>query len=78
MEDASACNFRPEALLCGSRNATNCLSAPQVKVVRAVYSPWYGEQGQLIYPGLQPGAETAAVARLLSGTPFAFSVVSVC
>ncbi|OCL07972.1 tannase and feruloyl esterase [Glonium stellatum] len=73
IEDPSLCNFRPESLICPTPNSTNCLTPAQVQVVRKVYSPLYGEQGQLIYPGLQPGAETMAVQRLLAGQPFSYS-----
>ncbi|SMQ53686.1 unnamed protein product [Zymoseptoria tritici ST99CH_3D7] len=73
--------FRPETLLCNctspattaSTNAT-CLTPDQVSVVRQVFSPLYGTSGQLLYPGLSPGAESAATQRLLSGTSFPYSV----
>ena len=71
--------FRPEALLCNyttadsEANAT-CLTPTQVQAVRKVYSPLYGTSGQLIYPGLAPGAEMQATDRLLSGAAFAYSV----
>ncbi|OCK84761.1 tannase and feruloyl esterase [Lepidopterella palustris CBS 459.81] len=35
--------------------------------------PLYGEQGQLIYPGLQHGGEVMAVSGLLAGKPFSYS-----
>ena len=66
--------FRPEALLCGTMNATNCLTIHQVETVRQVFSPLYGVTGQLIYPPLAPGAEVDATDRLLSGSPFPYSV----
>lgn len=68
--------FTPEALLCSrnSINMTACLTRHQVEVVRKVFSPLYGEKGALIYPSLCPGAETVATQRLLSGTPFSYSV----
>ena len=75
LEDPSLCDFRPEALMCSesNTNASSCLSPQQVDVVRRVFAPLTGEQGQLIYPGLQPGAEVAAVQRLLAGAPFSDS-----
>ncbi|KPI42761.1 putative feruloyl esterase B-2 [Cyphellophora attinorum] len=76
LADPSLCAaiFRPEALLCSGDNTTDCLSPKQVEAVRRVYSPLYGTSGQLIYPGLSPGAELQAVDRLLAGTPFPYSV----
>ncbi|KAF2185902.1 ferulic acid esterase [Zopfia rhizophila CBS 207.26] len=64
--------FDPETLLCGEKGG-QCLSEKQVEVVRQVFSPLHGENGELIYPGLQPGAEVRATERLLSGTPFPYS-----
>ncbi|KAF2475133.1 ferulic acid esterase [Lindgomyces ingoldianus] len=75
LADASLCAavFRPEALLCNTNQSSNCLSAKQVDIVRKVYSPLYGEKGELIYPSLQPGAEVQAIQRLLAGSPFSYS-----
>jgi feruloyl esterase len=66
--------FRPEALLCSPDNSSACLTAHQVEVVRKVFSPLYGNNDELIYPSLAPGAEAQATQRLLSGTPFSYSV----
>ncbi|KAF1976119.1 tannase and feruloyl esterase [Bimuria novae-zelandiae CBS 107.79] len=76
LTDASLCAgvFRPEALLCTHRVTESCLSAKQVEIVREVFSPLYGVGGTMLYPGLAPGAESLATQRLLSGTPFPYSV----
>jgi feruloyl esterase len=76
LADPSLCLsvFRPEALLCTSATPTACLTAVQVEVVRRVFTPLYGVDGKMIYPSLSPGAETQATQRLLSGTPFPYSV----
>lgn len=66
--------FVPEKLLCKRDNGTECLTPQQVDVVRKVFSPLYGDQNQLIYPPLALGAEVQATQRLLSGTPFSYSV----
>ncbi|KAF2115956.1 ferulic acid esterase [Lophiotrema nucula] len=68
--------FQPETLLCSTTtaNTSACLTPHQVEVVRKVFTPLYGESGELIYPPLSPGAETVATQRLLSGTPFSYSV----
>jgi feruloyl esterase len=66
--------FRPEVLLCARNQTTDCLSSTQVEMVRKVFSPLYGEDGEMIYPGLAPGGEARATGGLLSGTPFPYSV----
>jgi feruloyl esterase len=71
--------FRPEALICGGStptkgNSSSCLTSEQVEVVRNVFSPLYGVNGEMIYPSLCPGAESRATERLLSGSPFPYSV----
>lgn len=66
--------FRPETLLCNAASPTKCLSPAQVDVVRRVFTPLTGTAGQTIYPALSPGAENVATQRLLSGTPFSYSV----
>ena len=66
--------FRPEALLCSVHKRDDCLTVQQVEIVRKVFSPLYGVDGKMVYPPLSPGAEVLATQRLLSGTPFAYSV----
>ncbi|TKA65040.1 hypothetical protein B0A49_09991 [Cryomyces minteri] len=39
IEDPDLCIFRPEALICGKGNTTNCLSSNQIDQVRRIYSP---------------------------------------
>ena len=73
IEDSSLCIFRPEALLCANGNTTNCLNASQVDIVNRIYSPFYGTDGQLIFPAMQPGNELAAAEGLYSGTPWQLS-----
>lgn len=74
--DPSLCisAFRPEALLCTARISDDCLTVQQVEIVRNVFSPLFGVDGKMIYPPLAPGAEVLATQRLLSGTPFPYSV----
>jgi len=57
LEDPSLCNFRPESLTCPSGGAGNstCLTSRQVSLVRGIFSPLYGKDGDMIYPRLQPG-----------------------
>lgn len=75
IEDPNLCIFRPEALLCKRNTTTHCLTPPQVEMVREIFSPFYGEDGNLIYPAMQPGSEIIATTKLYAGKPFSFSEV---
>lgn len=76
IEDPNLCNFRPEALLCKENTSTNCLTSTQAEMVREVFSPFYGEGGNLIYPAMQPGSEILAAQKLYAGAPFSYSEVT--
>lgn len=77
IEDPSLCDFRSEALLCGKNISTNCLTSTQVEMVRRIFSPFYGENGNLIYPAMQPGSENLASGNLYAGKPFSYSEVTI-
>ncbi|KAJ7487257.1 tannase and feruloyl esterase [Mycena galericulata] len=59
--EPDACEFRPEALLCGRDDVGGapCLTPPQVEALRKIYSPLYGLDGELVYPRYDPGAESS-------------------
>lgn len=76
IEDPTLCSFRPEALLCKKNDSTNCLMSTQVEMVRKIFSPFYGEDGNLIYPAMQPGSEILAAEKLYAGAPFSYSEVT--
>jgi feruloyl esterase len=71
LEDPLQCNYDPSGLTCpeGATNTT-CLTPTQVNTVRRVYEPLLDDKGDLVYPGLQPGAEIGASFVLFTGTPF--------
>ncbi|QKX58423.1 uncharacterized protein TRUGW13939_05545 [Talaromyces rugulosus] len=74
IEDPTICDFRPEAIVCPStKNSTDCLTPKQVEIVKNVFSPFYDEDGKLIYPAMQPGSEVYAVQKLYAGAPFSYS-----
>ncbi|GAB1201134.1 hypothetical protein APSETT444_010521 [Aspergillus pseudonomiae] len=73
IEDPTLCDFRPEVLMCTNDRIDNCLSPAQVEIVRKVLSPMYDENGQLIFPAMQPGSELEAADKLYSGKPFSYS-----
>lgn len=75
IEDPTLCSFRPETLLCRKNVSTNCLISTQVEMVRKIFSPFYGENGSLIYPAMQPGSEILAAEKLYAGVPFSYSEV---
>ena len=76
IEDPDLCHFRPEALLCANDTVANtCLTPMQVEMVRDIFSPFYGEDGKLIYPPMQPGSEDFAATGLYAGKPFPYSLV---
>ena len=77
IEDPNECHFRPEELLCIHDKPANCLKAAQVEIVQNVFKPLYGEEGNLIYPAMQPGSEIMAAEKLYAGAPFSYSEVNI-
>jgi len=75
IEDPLLCQFRPEALQCapGNNNTTGCLTAAQVRAVRAVFTDFYGNDGKLVYPRMQPGSELVASYVYYNGKSFQYS-----
>jgi feruloyl esterase len=75
IEDPTLCQFRPEALLCASNstNTTSCLTSDQVRAVRIVFEDYYGVDGSLIYPRMQPGSEEEAQFVYYTSGPFPYS-----
>ncbi|KAF8072297.1 tannase and feruloyl esterase [Lyophyllum atratum] len=55
--EPDSCDFKPEAIQCTAQTTTNCLSEPQLAVLRKVYQPLNGPDGELIFPRYDPGAE---------------------
>ncbi|KAJ6472691.1 tannase and feruloyl esterase [Mycena vitilis] len=59
LDEPDACEFRPEALLCGGgKSSKACLTSRQVEALRKIYSPLYGLDGELVYVRYDPGAES--------------------
>jgi feruloyl esterase len=74
IEDPRLCDYRPESLICGPGNTTNCLTGQQAASVRAIFSPLYGVNGALVYPRMQPGSELDAQYIYYTGVPFIYTV----
>jgi hypothetical protein len=77
IEDPSLCNFRPETLQCKSRSQEGCLTSVQVDTVRTIFSPFTRDNGEPIYPAMNPGNELRAADKIYAGNPFPYSEVKV-
>ena len=75
IEDPELCRFRPEALQCapGATNSSTCLTSAQVGAVREAFTDYYGVDGKLIYPRMQPGSEITASLLYYSSGAFSLS-----
>jgi feruloyl esterase len=75
IEDPLMCNYDPSGLACSGNgsNSSTCLTPDQLETVKGVYSPLLNDEGDLVYPRLQPGAETTAAFVLLNGVPFPYT-----
>jgi feruloyl esterase len=71
VSDPERCNFDPEIIQCKEGDGNDCLTAPQVEAMRAVYAgaknPRTGEQ---IIAGYQPGSEQQLMALIGGKEPF--------
>ena len=66
-----ACHFDPGVLQCKGGDSADCLTAPQVAAVRAVYSgPKNPRTNQPIYPGLSVGSEQQMPVLTIGAEPF--------
>jgi feruloyl esterase len=72
LENPNLCNYDPKGLLCKEGgNSSACLTAAQIITLRRFYQPLVQTDGSIIYPRLNPGSGSPAVA---SGSPFPFTV----
>ncbi|KAJ5537318.1 hypothetical protein N7513_010504 [Penicillium frequentans] len=76
IEDPDLCQPILETLICPSnaKNTTNCLSSAQVHAAQKVFSPFYGDKGELLYRRMQPGSENLAAPIMYNGEPFEYSL----
>jgi len=58
IENPTKCHFNPERLLCKGADSNTCLTHPQVEALKKIYDGPRNSKGELIFPGMQPGAET--------------------
>jgi feruloyl esterase len=57
--DPRACRFDVARLQCTSGETDSCLTAPQVATMKRAYAPVKLSNGDLVFPGKEPGSETA-------------------
>ena len=58
IEEPDRCHFDPGVLLCKGQDAPDCLTAPQVDLMRQIYAgPVNPRTHESIFAGLSPGAE---------------------
>ena len=67
-----SCRFDAAALQCKGDEQPDCLTAPQVAALRAIYEgPRNPRTGKQIYPGFSPGSETMFPIQTSGPEPFA-------
>jgi feruloyl esterase len=73
LEDPRLCDFEPKTLACQAADGPDCLTAAQVAVVRAFYSPTVNPRTrEQIYPGMVVGSElgwSSDVGRMYADPP---------
>jgi hypothetical protein len=66
------CRFDPGVLQCKAADGADCLTAPQVAAVRAIYrGPHNARTGKPIFPGFEPGSEAMFPIQTAGPEPFA-------
>jgi feruloyl esterase len=66
-----SCHFDPAALQCKQGDAPDCLTAPQVAALRAIYAgPINPRTGKSIFPGFEPGSENMFPIQTTGPEPF--------
>ena len=60
IDDPRKCHFDPAALLCKGAESATCLTQPQIAALQKIYAGPRNSKGQQVYPGFQPGGESAA------------------
>ena len=67
IENPKQCTFDPSVLLCKAGDASNCLTAAQVKTVSTIMNPPKNGKSEVIFPTYEPGSELGW-SRLLGGS----------
>ena len=73
LNDPRACSFDVGRLQCTGSDTESCLTAPQTETMKRAYAPVRLANGELVFPGKDPGSESAWVG--VSGTPSALPLI---
>jgi len=57
LNDPRRCHFDPVTIQCKNGDGPDCLTGAQVEAVKKIWSGPRDAEGQLLYPGLEPGGE---------------------
>jgi feruloyl esterase len=57
IDDPRRCHFDPASIQCDAEDNDDCLTAPQVAALEAIYAGARNSKGERIFPGYQPGGE---------------------
>lgn len=74
LNDPRACQFDVATLPCASGDSDSCLTAPQVATMKSAYASVKLPNGDLVFPGKEPGSETGW--GMVGGTADALSVTA--
>jgi feruloyl esterase len=70
IDDPRACHFDPQVLLCKAGDEPSCLTAPQVKAAKQIYSPAVNPRtGKEMFASLVPGTELGWGVQALGPEP---------
>lgn len=74
IENPLLCKYDPSGLACSpGSNSTTCLTPDQFATVKTTFLPLRNDQGDLVYPALQPGAQAVAAFIIFTGRPFPYT-----
>ena len=72
IDDPTTCSFDPGVLLCKAADGPSCLTAPQVKAAKKIYSPAVNPRtGKELFSSLVPGTELGWGVQALGPDPSA-------
>ncbi|HXJ92711.1 MAG TPA: tannase/feruloyl esterase family alpha/beta hydrolase [Terriglobia bacterium] len=57
VNDPRQCHFDPETIVCKGADSADCLTAPQVTALKAIYAGPHDSAGHQVFPGYPPGGE---------------------
>jgi feruloyl esterase len=75
IEDPDLCRPILETLTCNphASSKTSCLTSTKLNTASQILAPFYGINGTLLYPRMQPGSELLAAPIMYNGSPFPYS-----